>query len=34
MTGSISGLSFNDIKSVKIEPSGSSASIEYYIVTT
>ena len=34
MTGSISGLSFDNIKSVKIEPSGSSASIEYYIVTT
>ena len=33
MTGSISGLSFDDIKSVKVEPSGSSASIEYYIVT-
>jgi hypothetical protein len=34
MTGSTSGLSFSDIKSVKVEPSGSSASIEYYIVTT
>ena len=34
MTGSTSGLSFDDIKSVKAEPSGSSASIEYYIVTT
>ena len=34
MTGSISGLSFDNIKSVKIEPSGSSANIEYYIVTT
>lgn len=33
MTGSISGLSFDSIKSVKVEPSGSSASIEYYIVT-
>ena len=33
MTGSTNGLSFNDVKSVKIEPSGSSASIEYYIVT-
>ena len=33
MTGSTSGLSFDDIKSVKVEPSGSSASIEYYIVT-
>jgi len=34
MTGSESGLTFSDIKSVKAEPSGSSASIEYYIVTT
>ena len=34
MTGSTSGLSFSDVKSVKAEPSGSSASIEYYIVTT
>lgn len=34
MTGSISGFSFDDIKSVKIEPSSSAASIEYYIVTT
>jgi len=34
MTGSTSGLSFDSIKSVKVEPSGSSASIEYYIVTT
>jgi len=34
MTGSTAGLSFDDIKSVKIEPSGSSASIEYYIATT
>jgi len=33
MTGSTSGLSFSDVKSVKVEPSGSSASIEYYIVT-
>ena len=33
MTGSVSGLSFDNIKSVKVEPSGSSASIEYYIVT-
>ena len=33
MTGSTSGLVFSDVKSVKIEPSGSSASIEYYIVT-
>lgn len=34
MTGSTGGLNFSDIKSVKAEPSGSSASIEYYIVTT
>jgi hypothetical protein len=34
MTGSTSGLDFSDVKSVKAEPSGSSASIEYYIVTT
>jgi len=34
MTGSVGGLNFNDVKSVKAEPSGSSASIEYYIVTT
>ena len=34
MTGSESGLSFSDIKSVKVSPSGSSGSIEYYIATT
>ena len=34
MTGSEGGLTFSDVKSVKAEPSGSSASIEYYIVTT
>lgn len=34
MTGSVGGLSFDDIKSVKVEPSSSAASIEYYIVTT
>jgi hypothetical protein len=34
MTGSTSGLSFSDIKSVKVQPSSSAASIEYYIVTT
>jgi hypothetical protein len=34
MTGSTSGLVFNDIKSVKVQPSSSAASIEYYIVTT
>ena len=33
ITGSTSGLNFDDIKSVKIEPSGSAASIEYYILT-
>ena len=33
ITGSTSGLNFDDIKSVKIEPSGSAASIEYYIIT-
>ena len=34
MTGSESGLDFSDIKSVKVSPSGSSGSIEYYIATT
>jgi hypothetical protein len=34
MTGSTSGLAFDDIKSVKVQPSSSAASIEYYIVTT
>lgn len=34
ITGSTSGFSFNDIKSVKVEPSGAAASVEYYIVTT
>ena len=34
MTGSISSLTFDDIKSVKVQPSGSAASIEYYIATT
>lgn len=34
MTGSTSVLSFDDIKSVKVEPSGSSGSLEYYIATT
>ena len=34
MTGSTSGLDFNDIKSVKVQPSSSATSIEYYIVTT
>ena len=34
MTGSTSGLIFSDVKSVKVQPSSSAASIEYYIVTT
>lgn len=34
VTGSTSGFNFNDIKSVKVEPSGSAASVEYYIATT
>ena len=34
MTGSTSGLTFSDIQSVKVQPSSSAASIEYYIVTT
>jgi hypothetical protein len=34
MTGSTSGLIFSDVKSVKVQPSSSDASIEYYIVTT
>ncbi len=34
ITGSESGLIFDNIKSVKVEPSGSAASLEYYIVTT
>ena len=34
MTGSTSGLVFDDIKSVKVQPSGSATSIEYYIITT
>jgi hypothetical protein len=33
ITGSTSGLNFNDIKSIKVEPSGSVASIEYYVIT-
>ncbi len=33
ITGSTSGLNFNDIRSIKVEPSGSVASIEYYIIT-
>jgi len=36
MTGSVdsSSFSFSDIQSVKAQPSGSAASIEYYIATT
>jgi hypothetical protein len=34
MTGSTSELAFNDIQSVKVQPSSSAASVEYYIVTT
>ena len=34
MTGSTSGIVFDDIKSVKVEPSGSIATLEYYIATT
>jgi hypothetical protein len=34
MTGSESGFNFADIKSVKLQPSGSVASVEYYIATT
>jgi hypothetical protein len=34
ITGSTSGLVFDDIKSVKVQPSGSAANIEYYIATT
>jgi hypothetical protein len=33
VTGSTSGLNFNDIRSIKVEPSGSVASIEYYVIT-
>ena len=36
MTGSVDSgsFNFNDIKSVKAQPSSSAASIEYYIITT
>ena len=36
ITGSVrsGSFNFNDIKSVKVQPSSSAASIEYYIVTT
>lgn len=33
ITGSTLGLNFNDIRSIKVEPSGSVASIEYYVIT-
>jgi hypothetical protein len=33
ITGSLTGLTFKDIVSVKAEPSGSSAKIEYFIAT-
>jgi hypothetical protein len=34
ITGSLTGIVFNDIVSVKAEPSGSSAKLEYFIATT
>lgn len=34
ITGSLTEMVFNDIMSVKAEPSGSSAKIEYFIATT
>lgn len=34
MTGSEGGFNFSDIKSVKLQPSGAAASVEYYIATT
>ena len=34
MTGSESGLTFDDIRAVKLESSGSAATVEYYIATT
>jgi len=34
MTGSVGGLRFDDIKSVKVQSSGSVATLEYYIATT
>tara|TARA_R110000868_G_scaffold222038_1_gene473839 strand:- start:102 stop:524 length:423 start_codon:yes stop_codon:yes gene_type:complete len=34
MTGSLSSLIFNDITSIQAQPSGSSATIEYFIATT
>ena len=34
MTGSLSDLNFNNITSIQAQPSGSSATIEYFIATT
>ena len=34
ITGSLSGLDFNNITSIQAQPSGSSATIEYFIATT
>ena len=34
MTGSESGLNFDDIRAVKLQASGSAATVEYYIATT
>jgi len=34
VTGSLTGIIFNDIVSVKAEPSGSTAKLEYFIATT
>ena len=34
ITGSLTGIVFNDIVSVKAEPSGSAAKLEYFIATT
>ena len=34
ITGSLSSLIFNDITSIQAQPSGSSATIEYFIATT
>ena len=34
ITGSLTSLTFNDIVSIKAEPSGSDAKIEYFIATT
>ena len=33
ITGSETGMLFDDIRSIKVEPSSSAASIEYYILT-